>query len=137
MAAQKLRFMYSGIRVRDLDRSLAFYSGLGFRVHKRGQMEHGGIWVHLKLPGQPHRLELNYYAPGNPHYEPVRKGTEFDHFGFRVSDVQAWADRAEKAGGKIVLRIVETHENLAYVEDPDGVWIEFFGPPARKRRKPA
>jgi lactoylglutathione lyase len=141
MTSDGIQFRYTGIRVRDIDRSIGFYSVLGFRVYRRGEMEHGGIWVHLKRRGDPHRLELNYYPKGSAHFEPFRPGTELDHLGFHAKDVAGWAKRLVAAGGKLVLRVVETGENLAYIQDPDGVWIEFFGPPAptprRRGSKPA
>jgi catechol 2,3-dioxygenase-like lactoylglutathione lyase family enzyme len=128
MATVKIEFVYSGLRVRNLDRSLAFYRKVGFRVHRRGRMGHGGQWVHLRFPGASQRVELNHYPRSNRFYEPFRRGTEFDHFGFRVSDVEAWETRLRRRGFPIVARIREPHENLVYTRDPDGNWLEFFGP---------
>ncbi|HTS32898.1 MAG TPA: VOC family protein [Thermoplasmata archaeon] len=124
----KLEFVYSGLRVRSLARSLLFYRRLGFRVHRRGTMGHGGQWVHLKFPGAVQDLELNFYPRSNPYYEPIRRGTEFDHFGFRVSNVEAWEAELRRRRLPIVARIREPHENLVYTRDPDGNWVEFFGP---------
>jgi catechol 2,3-dioxygenase-like lactoylglutathione lyase family enzyme len=124
----KVQFKYAGLRVRDLDRSLHFYRRLGFRIHGRGTMGHGGKWVHLSYPGAVQELEINYYPPGNPYFEPIRKGTEFDHLGFRVSDVEAWELELRRRKFPIVARIREEYENLVYTRDPDGNWIEFFGP---------
>jgi len=128
MPAVKVEFVYSGLRVRDLARSLKFYRRLGFRIHRRGRMEHGGVWVHLAFPGAAQRIELNYYPRGSRFYEPPRRGTEFDHFGFRVSDVEAWERTLRRRGFPITARVRESHENLVYTRDPDGNWIEFFGP---------
>ena len=61
MTAVKVQLVYSGLRTRNLLRALRFYRKLGFRVHKRGTMGHGGRWVHLTFPGSEHRLELNFY----------------------------------------------------------------------------
>jgi len=124
----KVEFVYSGMRTRNLPRALRFYRSLGFRIHRRGKMEHGGEWVHLNFPGAVQRIELNYYPKGTRFYEPVRKGTEFDHFGFRVSDVEAWEKELRRRKFRIVARIREAGENLVYIRDPDGNWIEFFGP---------
>jgi len=129
MPTVKVEFVYSGLRVRSLARSLKFYRGLGFRVHRRGTMGHGGVWVHLAFPGASQRLELNYYPPSNRYYEPFRRGTEFDHLGFRVSNVEAWERSLRRKRLPIVARIREAHENLVYTRDPDGNWVEFFGPP--------
>jgi catechol 2,3-dioxygenase-like lactoylglutathione lyase family enzyme len=124
----KVEFIYSGLRVRNLRRSLNFYRKLGFRVHRRGRMGHGGSWVHLLFPGAEQRVELNYYPRGNRFYTPIRKGTEFDHLGFRVSNVEAWEAELRKRRMPIVARIREKYENIVYTRDPDGNWIEFFGP---------
>jgi len=123
-----VRFVYSGIRVRNLERSLRFYRRLGFRIVKRGEFSHGGRWVHLVFPGSDHRLELNYYPKGNPFYEPFRSGTEFDHFGFYVSDPIAWLRRAVRAGAKPAVGYVDGPYHLLYVRDPDGVWLGACGP---------
>jgi catechol 2,3-dioxygenase-like lactoylglutathione lyase family enzyme len=128
MARVKVEFVYAGLRVRDLARSLRFYRKLGFRVSRRGTMGHGGQWVHLAFPGAAQPLELNFYPRSNRFYEPVRKGTEFDHLGFRVSNVEAWETDLRRRKFPIVARIREKRENLVYTRDPDGNWIEFFGP---------
>ena len=128
MPRVKVEFVYSGLRVRNLARSLSFYRKLGFRIKRRGTMEHGGKWVHLMLPGAPQILELNFYPRGSRFYEPLRRGTEFDHLGFRVSNVEAWEMELRRRKLPIVARIREPHENLLYTRDPDGNWIEYFGP---------
>ncbi|HTT16234.1 MAG TPA: VOC family protein [Thermoplasmata archaeon] len=133
MPTSPARFLYSGIRVRDLARSLRFYRALGFRVFRRGEMGHGGRWVHLAYPGSRHRFELNFYPRQNRYYEPIRKGNQFDHFGFYAPDVESWLRRARRAGAKVVDDFVDGESRLVYVEDPDGICLEAFGP-ARARR---
>lgn len=139
MPAKKLLFRYTGVEVRDLERSLRFYRGLGFRELARGTMGHGGIWVHLRLPRQVPRLELNWYPRASRFARRYRRGSELDHFGFRVDDPEAWARKAVRLGGKLVARVNEAHEWLVYVSDPDGIWLEFIGDPADrpKRWRPA
>ncbi len=132
MVAPRLRFLYTGLEVRDLDRSLRFYTGLGFRVIAQGTMDHGGRWVHLRLPRQRQRLELNFYPPGNPFRSPYRAGSELDHLGFFTPDPEAWGRTARRLGGKVVARIREARQWLVYATDPDGIWLEFFGPPKRR-----
>ncbi len=128
MPRPKVEFVYSGLRVRNLARSLRFYTKLGFKIFRRGRMEHGGSWVHLVYPGAAQRLELNYYPRSNRFFEPFRRGTEFDHLGFRVSDVERWVEELRRRRMPIVARVREKHENIVYTRDPDGNWVEFFGP---------
>jgi catechol 2,3-dioxygenase-like lactoylglutathione lyase family enzyme len=124
----QVRFVYSGIRVRNLERSVRFYRRIGFRVIKRGWFSHGGKWVHLVFPRSTHRLELNYYPKGTPFYEPFRPGTEFDHFGFYVSNPRRWLRAVIKAGATPVVGFVDGPAWLLYVKDPDGVWLAACGP---------
>lgn len=123
-----VRWMYSGIRVRDLTRSVRFYRRLGFRVVKRGGFSHGGRWVHLVFPGSTHRLELNYYAPGSHFAVPFRPGEEFDHFGFYVDDPLGWVRKAVRSGATPMVGFVDGPAQLMYVRDPDGNWLGACGP---------
>jgi len=139
MARRPVRFLYSGIRVRDLPKSIRFYRALGFRVAGRGRMKHGGQFVQLLYPGSRHWIELNYYPEGNRFFTPYRKGDEFDHFGFFTADVAAWHRKVVRAGGKVVEDFVDGTHRLVYVNDPDGVCLEAFGPartPRRRRPRP-
>ncbi len=124
-----IRFVYSGIRVRNLTRSVRFYQQLGFRVVKRGSFSHGGRYVHLTFPGSAHRLELNYYPRGSRFYEPITPGSEFDHFGFYASDPEAWLRKARRAGARFTVGYADRPEQqLYFVQDLNGVWIGVFGP---------
>lgn len=136
MAAKTATFLYSGIRVRDMSRSLKFYRALGFRVAHRGRMKHGGQWAHLSYPGSAHRLELNYYPKGTRFYTPLRKGEEFDHFGFFAKDLSAWYRQVSRAGAKRRMEFTDGKSRLIYVSDPDGVWLEAFGPAPPRRKAP-
>ncbi len=129
------RFLYSGIRVRNVARSLRFYRALGFRLRRRGTMEHGGVWIHLEFPGHRHWLELNFYPRSNRFYEPFRRGTEFDHFGFYVPDMELWTRWLRRHRIPIVAEFSESSQRLVYVRDPDGVWLEYFGPVRPRRRR--
>jgi len=88
----------------------------------------GSIW---RFPG-PNSGSSYFYPRSNRYFERFRRGSEFDHFGFRVSNVEAWEAELRRRRFPIVARIREPYENLVYTRDPDGNWLEFFGPvPAR------
>jgi catechol 2,3-dioxygenase-like lactoylglutathione lyase family enzyme len=127
MAPPRLRWKYTGLRVRNLARSIRFYRAVGFREGKRGRMEHGGTWVDLRFPGSAHWLELNYYPPGNRFFEPWATGTEFDHFGFVVDDIDRWARHCRARRLPIAADWVERGLRLVYIRDPDGNWLEVWG----------
>jgi catechol 2,3-dioxygenase-like lactoylglutathione lyase family enzyme len=113
---------YTGIRVRDLARSVRFYTeGLGLKVGPTGRMAAGGVWQELKDPVTDAVLELNYY-PGDP---PYREGDELDHLGFRVNDLDSVLARLVRLGARVrIPPFTEANERLAFLSDPDGVWVE-------------
>lgn len=113
---------YTGIRVRDLARARRFYSeGLGLVFRASGRMAAGGMWVELADPESHAILELNFY-PGDP---PYREGDELDHLGFQVEDLPAVAERLVALGARVrIPTFVDGDARLAFLSDPDGVWIE-------------
>jgi catechol 2,3-dioxygenase-like lactoylglutathione lyase family enzyme len=132
-------WLYTGLRVQNLARSIRFYQRMGFRQTKRGAMRHGGQFVDLAYPGSRHILELNFYPPANRFYEPFSTGTEFDHFGFEVEDIDRWARQLRRWRIPLVADFTEEPLRLIYARDPDGNWLEFCGrvappPPLRRRR---
>jgi catechol 2,3-dioxygenase-like lactoylglutathione lyase family enzyme len=50
-----------------------------------------------------------------------------DHLGFFVNDVEGWLHRAVRAGAKREVEWREGNWRIAYVRDPDGIWLEFIG----------
>lgn len=116
---------YTGIRVRDLDRSIRFYTeGLGLRLGPKGRMAAGGLWQELKDEESGAILELNYY-PGDP---PYREGDELDHLGFRVVDLDDAIARLESLGARVRIPPFPGADpgRLAFMSDPDGVWVELY-----------
>src|SRR2546430_6429634 len=126
-AVMKSRFYYAGIRVRNLRRSINFYTkAFGMKVVARGTMPHGGKYVHLVTPGTRMRLELNWYPRGSRFYVPYRKGEELDHLAFVVDDVKAAFKNVTPAGAKVAVDPDHSEGAEGYVKDPDGVWIELL-----------
>ncbi len=133
MRVPRMKLVYAGVRVRDLQRSLTFYRALGMKTVRKGTMEHGGVYVHLKSPGSPQVLELNYYPKQNRFYEPYRRGSELDHLGFWVDNVDACLDFLKRRGAKTAIEPwTEGRYRLAFVEDPDGIGIELLGLNSKK-----
>jgi len=125
--SMKYRFYYTGIRVRNLSRSLAFYTkAIGMKVVNRGTMRHGGKYVQLVGPGSRQRLELNWYPPGTRFYVPYRKGEEMDHFAFVVADVRKAYRELIRKGAKPAVPPEDPEGTEVYVKDPDGIWIELL-----------
>ncbi len=133
-------FKYTGIRVKDLNRSLEFYTKIiGLKKVDRGTMHAGGKYILLKDEESGQRLELNYYPPGTKFHEEYCEGSELDHLAFSSKDVRKEYNRLLENG---CMSAVEPWDEgsfvLAFVRDPDGIWIELIGKnPNPKKEKPS
>lgn len=120
---------YFGIRVKDLGKSIEFYTELlGLKKLREGRMYHGGKWVLLEDPRSHQRLELNWYPKDSPYATPYKPGEELDHIGFKVQDAAQTFKKLVAKGAKPAL--VPTGKagvkGIYYLKDPNGIWIEFF-----------
>jgi catechol 2,3-dioxygenase-like lactoylglutathione lyase family enzyme len=132
---------YVGLRVRDLPRSVRFYTesfGLvPVQPEELARMDPTAVGaILLRDPRSGLRIELNYYPPGNSYSVPYVPGEELDHIAFRVDDLPATLERLEKLGypaermahynGPMA---VTPNFRMAYVRDPDGMQLELFDAP--------
>lgn len=134
-----MKFTYTGIRVRSLERSIEFYTKtMGMKIARRGTMAAGGVYVQLKSEKSPQILELNYYPPGTKFYEDYVAGSELDHLAFWCKDVRQEYERVLAGGATPAVEPWdENGYTLAFVRDPDGIWIELIGRAVKRRRKAA
>ncbi len=132
-----VRFWYTGIRVKDLKESIKFYTeALGFQIVLRGKMKtHEGTYVHMRTPTGKQILELNYYPETSKFYEEYVNGSELDHLGFYVSDVRGQYERLVKLGCESAVEPFNQGSwVMAFVKDPNGVWLELIGKESSKKR---
>jgi lactoylglutathione lyase len=132
-----IRFWYTGIRVKDLEESIRFYrKALGFRVVLRGRMTaHEGTYVHMRTPTGKQILELNYYPKTSKFYEGYVNGSELDHIGLYSSDVRGQYERLIRLGCEPAVEpFTQSSWVLAFVKDPNGIWLELIGKESKKKR---
>jgi lactoylglutathione lyase len=124
----KSKFTYVGIRVTNLQRSIDFYSKiLGMKVSGRGKIEQTrGETVGLQSEKDGFVLELNYYEESSPYNTEYNVGEGLDHLAFKVDDLDKALEEARKAGYRTILEMKADGGRWAYIEDPDGIWVELF-----------
>ena len=124
----KATFTYTGIRVKNLEESVRFYTGLlGMKERGRNRFESwGGEVVSLASKEGGPELELNYYPDGSRFAAEYDAGEELDHLAFQVENLdKALAEFAE-AGHPKFIEMNAGSTRWAYVQDPNGILIELF-----------
>ena len=124
----KTKFRYVGIRVKDLDASIAFYTKvLGMNLRERDKIDATkGEAAFLATEEGGFVLELNYYEKGSRFATAYTAGEGLDHLAFQVEDLDNALAEAKKAGYPVVSSIKTPTSRWAYIEDPNGIWIELF-----------
>jgi lactoylglutathione lyase len=124
------RFIYTGIRVKNMDESIRFYTEvLGMKIaEKRERTEPTkGEVVTLKSPGSVQLLELNFYENDSPFYAPYVNGEDLDHLAFDVESLESVVSSLKSKGVEV---LVEPYQiggwREAFIKDPNGIWIELL-----------
>ncbi|MGA3404180.1 MAG: VOC family protein [Candidatus Bathyarchaeia archaeon] len=124
----KSKFTYVGIRVKDLEKSIDFYTKLlGMKVKGRSRIEQTkGETVSLETEDGGFILELNYYEKSSPYYTDYVVGDGLDHLAFGVDDLSKTLEDARKSGYRVITEMKAKESRWAYIEDRNGIWIEIF-----------
>lgn len=124
-----MRLLHTMLRTGDLERSIAFYTGvLGMRLLRRKDYPEGKFtlaFVGFDTEENGAVIELTYNW-GIDHYDI---GTGFGHIAIAVPDAAAACATIRARGGKVVREAGPMKGGstvLAFVEYPDGYKIELI-----------
>lgn len=114
--------------MKDLEKSVDFYTKLlGMVVKGRTKIvQTKGETVGLETDGGGFTLELNYYGKDSSHYTEYVVGEGLDHLAFGVEDLDRTLEEARASGFRIIADMKSNGSRWAYIEDPNGIWIEIF-----------
>ncbi len=123
-------FLHTMVRVRNLEKSLAFYKLLGMHELRRREVPEGRYTLVFigyadNAAGQA-EIELTYNWGQDDGYE---LGTGFGHFAVGVPNVAEMVARVRAGGGKVTREAGPVKFGttvIAFVEDPDGYKVELI-----------
>jgi lactoylglutathione lyase len=115
-------------RIFEIDRSVDFYTALGFKELRRVPIRDEATNVFMNLPedGDEPRLELTYNFAQS---EPYDIGTGYGHIAITTADLDGTLGQLAQRGiepEKPPYTIREGGNRLCFVRDPDGYRIELI-----------
>ncbi len=128
-----MRFLHTSITVRDLEASLRFYTELLGLVAdgRRAIPENHAEIAFVRDPESGARIELTFWEGKGA----IEAGEQLDHLAFEVADLDAFLARVRARGVRVArepYRLAGGSGRLAFILDPDDVWIELIEhPPVR------
>ena len=119
----KLKFLHTMVMVKDLDKSIEFFTNvLGLVETKRKDYEDGRFTL-LYLataPGEP-EVELTYNWDQK---EPYTEGRNFGHLAFSVEDIYEYCQVLMEKGVTLLRPPRDGH--MAFIRTPDQISIELL-----------
>lgn len=118
-----MRLAHTMIRVKDLDATLAFYTGfLGLREVRRSTIGSEATLVFLTDDASRYHIELTY----NHGRSEYALGDQFGHLAFHVDDLEPLIRTVEKNGWWYRRSRPEMRSKYIFVKDPNGYDIEIL-----------
>lgn len=117
-----VEYLHTMIRVRDLDRALAFFRLLGLHEQRRKDAPAGRFTlVFLATERGAPEIELTHNWD---QAEPYSEGRNFGHLAYAVDDIYALCESLQAAG--ITINRPPRDGHMAFVRSPDNISIELL-----------
>ena len=119
-----IRYLHTMVRVKDLDRSTAFFKLLGLEETRRIDNEKGRFTlVFMAPPGQPEcPVEMTYNWDGDDGLPSDSR--HFGHLAYRVGNIYDLCQRLMDAG--VTINRPPRDGHMAFVRSPDNISIELL-----------
>jgi lactoylglutathione lyase len=118
-----MQLAHTMIRVRDLEASLAFYTGfLGLREVRRSPIGDEATLVFLSDDAGHYHIELTHNHDGRDY----QLGDQFGHLAFHVDELEPVVAEIERRGLWYRRSKPEARSRYVFVKDPDGYDIEIL-----------
>jgi len=124
----KARFLHTMIRVKDLDKSLNFYTELlGMKLLRKRDYPTGKFTLAFVGYGEETDSTVIELTHNWEQAEPYQLGSAFGHLAIGVPDVYKTCEKLAASGVKIPRPagpMARGGSVIAFIEDPDGYRIE-------------
>ena len=119
-----MRYLHTMVRVKDLDKSIAFYKLLGLEETRRYDSAEGRFTlVFMAPPGQPEcPVELTFNWDGDDALPSDSR--HFGHLAYEVEDIHALCQHLMDNG--VTINRPPRDGRMAFVRSPDNVSIELL-----------
>ncbi|WP_238364312.1 VOC family protein [Mesobacterium pallidum] len=121
-----ITYLHTMVRVKDLEKSIAFYEMLGLKERRRHESEKGRFTlVYLCPPGQADGtadVELTYNWDGDDGLPSDSR--HFGHLAYKVDDIYAMCQTLMDAG--VTINRPPRDGHMAFVRSPDNISIELL-----------
>ncbi|MGI6037309.1 MAG: VOC family protein [Limnochordia bacterium] len=117
------KFLHVRFRVRDLEKSVDFYTRvLGMEKIDEKVSPAGNKLVFLQLPGNETLLELCW----SPDFTDFQLPEDLVHLAFSTEDLQAFREKWEPEGIVFWPEEGPVNDRFYFIDDPDGYEIEII-----------
>ncbi len=119
-----LKYLHAMVRVKDLEKSIAFYELLGLKETHRYDSEAGRFsLIFMAPPGQEEcPIELTYNWDGDDGLPS--DGRHFGHLAYRVSNIYETCQHLMDNG--VTINRPPRDGHMAFVRSPDNISIELL-----------
>lgn len=119
-----ITYLHTMVRVKDLEKSMAFYELLGLKETRRIENDNGRFTlVFMTPPGQENaHLELTYNWDGDDGLPSDSR--HFGHLAYSVGNIYEMCEHLQNNG--VVINRPPRDGHMAFVRSPDNVSIELL-----------
>ena len=118
--------MHTCLNVMDLDRSIAFYRDqLGLELTRRVEIKENNAEIAFLEDPDGNAIELTRWRDK----KQLAEGDNFDHVAFGVKDLNPTIERLREQGVAIAMepfKLKGEANQIAFIKDPDGNWLELI-----------
>ncbi len=122
----KVEYLHTMVRVKDLEKSIAFYEMIGLKERRRNESEKGRFTLVFMCPPDQDDgradVELTYNWDGDDALPDDSR--HFGHLAYRVENIYEMCRKLQDAG--VTINRPPRDGHMAFVRSPDNVSVELL-----------